>query len=78
MSDEQVVTLLEEIRDLQKEYLANQRLAIQNQQESLVRQNSALERSKISYIILIVILAFLGISFLGLLLSWLFGWLVRR
>lgn len=35
MSDEQVVKLLEEIRDLQKQNLENQKVAIANQQQSI-------------------------------------------
>ena len=85
MSDEQVVKLLEEIRDLQKAFLANQTAGLQNQQvslqhqqESMVRQKSALERSKISYIVLIVIVLFLGFTFFAPLLSWALSWIVRR
>jgi hypothetical protein len=46
MSDEQVIKLLEEIRDLQKSALENQKIAIANQQESIERQKSALENQK--------------------------------
>ena len=68
MSDEQVVKLLEEIRDLQKESLANQKVSLQNQQvslqnqqasrqnlqESIARQKKALQTNKIVYTVLIV------------------------
>lgn len=47
MADEQVVTLLEEIRDLQKEHLASYKEAVKNQQEGLDLQKRALRRQKI-------------------------------
>ncbi len=54
MADEKVITLLEEIRDLQKEHLANQKEALQS-------QKGALRRQKISMAIYILfMLALLG------------------
>jgi hypothetical protein len=38
MSDDQVVRLLEEIRDIQKENAANYKVALQNQQEAMAIQ----------------------------------------
>ena len=38
MADEQVIKLLEEIKDLQKDHLANQKEALQNQKGALRRQ----------------------------------------
>jgi cell division septal protein FtsQ len=38
MADEQVIKLLEEIKDLQKEHLENQKEALQNQKGALRRQ----------------------------------------
>jgi len=46
MSDDQVVRLLEEIRDIQKENAANYRVALQNQQEAVAIQKRAVQRSK--------------------------------
>ncbi len=54
MADEKVITLLEEIRDLQKEHLVNQKEALQN-------QKGALRRQKISVAIYVLfMLALLG------------------
>lgn len=47
MADDQTVKLLEEIRDLQKEFLANQKVALQNQQASMALQNRVVQRNKI-------------------------------
>jgi sec-independent protein translocase protein TatA len=46
MSDEQVIKLLEEIRDLQKEQLANYKHAIENQHQAIEVQKQAVERQK--------------------------------
>lgn len=40
MNDEKVYTLLEEIRDLQKEQVENYKIALKNQQEVLARQKN--------------------------------------
>jgi uncharacterized membrane protein (DUF106 family) len=80
-----VVKLLEEIRDLQKEFLANQKASLenqqaslQNQQASIARQQAALQRSKVSQIVLIIVLLFLGVSFFVPVMGWLFSWILRR
>jgi ABC-type antimicrobial peptide transport system permease subunit len=85
MGDEQVIKILEEIRDLQKEFLANQKVSLQNQQvslqnqqESMARGKKAMERSKVSYIVLIVLVLYLGAMFCIPLASWLLSWIVRR
>jgi fatty acid desaturase len=46
MPDEQVIKLLEEIRDLQKQQIENSRLAIANQQQAIETQKQAVRRSR--------------------------------
>jgi fatty acid desaturase len=46
MADEQVIKLLEEIRDLQKQYLENYKIALSNQQQALETQRQAVRRSR--------------------------------
>jgi hypothetical protein len=70
MADDQTVKLLEEIRDLQKEFLANQKVALQNQQESMAIQKRVVQRHKILYVALAGLFVFLGLSFVAPLLSW--------
>jgi len=55
MADEQVVKLLEEIRDLQKLHVENYKDALKNQQESIDLQRQAIRRQRIALMILIVI-----------------------
>jgi hypothetical protein len=64
MADEQVIKLLEEIRDLQKLHVENYKDALKNQQESIDIQRRAVRRQKITVSIFLV--------FLGLLLIFLF------
>ena len=60
MAEEQVIKLLEEIRDLQKLHVENYRDAIKNQQESIDIQKRALRRQKITLLgIGLLLLAFL-------------------
>jgi hypothetical protein len=65
MADEQVIKLLEEIRDLQKLHLENYKDALKNQQESIEMQKKSLRRQRIN-------LVFLGLFLLTLLvfLAW--------
>jgi hypothetical protein len=70
MADDQTVKLLEEIRDLHKEFLANQKVALQNQQESMAIQKRVVQRHKILYVALAGMFAFLGLSYVVPLLSW--------
>ncbi len=44
MGDEQVIKLLEEIRDLQKQHIENHKLALANQQQALETQKQAMRR----------------------------------
>jgi 2-iminoacetate synthase ThiH len=41
MADEQIIRLLAEIRELQKEHLAHYKIALQNQQEAMATQKRA-------------------------------------
>jgi hypothetical protein len=60
VSDEQVIKLLEEIRDLQKLHIENYKDALKNQQESIEVQKQALRRQKTTTLVLGgVLLAFL-------------------
>ena len=61
MADEQVIKILEEIRDLQKEHLASYKEAVKNQQEGLDLQKRALRRQKITMAVYVLfMLALLG------------------
>ena len=61
MADEQVVKLLEEIRDLQKLHVENYKDALKNQQESMEIQRQAVRRQKINLLVIgIVLIIFLG------------------
>ena len=66
MADEQVIKLLEEIRDLQKAHVENYKEALKNQQESIVMNKRAFRRQKITSLvlggILVLFLAFLAWS----------------
>ncbi len=57
MFDEQVVKLLEEIRDLQKLHVENYKDAIKNQQEAIELQKKAMRRQRMMLVALIVFLA---------------------
>ena len=46
MADEQVIKLLEEIRDLQKQHLENYKIALSNQQQALETQRQAVRRTR--------------------------------
>jgi Mg2+/citrate symporter len=56
MAEEQVIKLLEEIRDLQKLDLENSKEALKNQQESIRFQKRALRRQKLYYFIALGVL----------------------
>ncbi len=57
MAEEQVIRLLEEIRDLQKLHVENYKDALKNQQEAIDLQKSAVKRQKITLFVLGVLLA---------------------
>jgi CHASE3 domain sensor protein len=60
MAEEQVIKLLEEIRDLQKLQVENYKDALKNQQESIKIQKQAVRRQKITLIVIgLLLLGFL-------------------
>ena len=60
MADEQIIRLLEEIRDLQKAHVENYKDALKNQRESIEIQNRAMRRQRLTTVtILVVLIAFL-------------------
>lgn len=61
MADEQVIKLLEEIRDLQKLHVENYKDALKNQQESIEIQKRALRRQKATLIVCVVLLVALWV-----------------
>lgn len=63
MAEEQVIKLLEEIRDLQKLHVENYKDAIKNQQESIELQRRAVRRQRIS----LLVFGFLLFAFLAIL-----------
>jgi predicted nucleic acid-binding Zn ribbon protein len=67
MADEQIVRLLEEIRDLQKQHMENYKLALANQQKALDTQKQALRRTK-------VLLVAIGAVIIAIVLLPIFGW----
>ena len=78
MSDDQVVRLLEEIRDIQKENAANYKVALQNQQEAMAIRKRGVRRSQAAFVGLVVLFIFLGGTYLVSLLSWFFTWTLRH
>jgi hypothetical protein len=78
MSDDQVVRLLEEIRDVQKENAANYKVALQNQQEAMAMQKRGVQRSKAAFVGLVGVFIFLGGTYLVSLLSWFFHGTLRH
>ena len=67
MADDQIITLLGEIRDLQKQHVENYKLALHNQQQSIEIQKNAVRRSR-------VLLAIVGFFVVALYLLPLFWW----
>ena len=60
MADEQIVKLLEEIRDLQKLHVENYKDALKNQKESIEIQQRAMRRQRITTIVTgVLLLSFL-------------------
>ncbi len=59
-TDEQVIKLLEEIRDLQKLHVENYKEAVRNQEQSIALQQKAMRRQRITTIVMaVLLLAFL-------------------
>ena len=62
MADEQVVKLLEEIRDLQRLHVENYKEALKNQQESIDIQKQYARRQRMSLLVIgILLLVCIGI-----------------
>jgi hypothetical protein len=51
MADEQLIKLLEEMRDLQKQHLDHYKIALSNQQQALENQKGAVKRARIMLLI---------------------------
>ena len=66
MADEQVIKLLEEIRDPQKLHIEKYKDALRNQEESIDINKRAIRRQKITSLVLGLIL----VAFLALLAWW--------
>ena len=66
MSDDQIIALLTEIRDLQKQNTENYKIALQNQRESIEFQRSFAARQKkvVLVVIIVVIATFTILAFL--------------
>jgi hypothetical protein len=66
MSEDQIIALLTEIRDLQKQNTENYKIALQNQRESIEFQRSfaARQRKVVFLVIAIVIVTFTIMAFL--------------
>ncbi|PYX51112.1 MAG: hypothetical protein DMG79_04170 [Acidobacteria bacterium] len=61
MTEEVVIKLLEEIRDLQKLHVENYKNALKNQQESIEIQRRAMRRQRINLLVIgVVLVVFLG------------------
>ena len=61
MSDDRVIQLLEEIRDLNKAYMVKYDQAVNNQNESIKMQRSAMRRGTIALAILAAFLLILAL-----------------
>jgi hypothetical protein len=62
VAEEQVIKLLQEIRDLQKLHVENYKDALKNQQEAIELQRQAVRRQKITLLIVgLLLFAFLTI-----------------
>jgi hypothetical protein len=56
MAEQDVVQLLEQIRDLQKQHVENYKDALRNQEASLVLQRAAVRRQRIMLFVLAIFL----------------------
>jgi hypothetical protein len=55
VADEQLIKLLEEIRDLQKAHVASYKEAVKNQQEAITVQKGSIRRQKITQLVIVVV-----------------------
>jgi len=79
MADEQVIKLLEEIRDQQKRHLELYQVALSNQQQALETQKQAVRRSRTLLVaigVIVVALYMLPMAWWGL--SWTLRCALRR
>ncbi len=67
MSDEHVIQLLQEIRDLQKQQIENSRLALSNQQQAIAIQQQSVRRAR-------TILLMVGVIVVAIYLVPVFWW----
>jgi fatty acid desaturase len=67
MSEDQIITLLSEIRDLQKQHLENYKIALSNQQQALETQKQSVRRAR-------TLLVAVGVVVLALYLLPMFWW----
>ena len=74
MSDEKVIILLQEIRDLQKQQIENSKVALSNQQQAIATQQRAVRRART--LLLIVGAIVLALYFLPM-FWWGLGWGLR-
>ncbi|PYX76778.1 MAG: hypothetical protein DMG72_04005 [Acidobacteria bacterium] len=74
MPEEQIIAVLSEIRDLQKQHIENYKLALSNQQQALETQKQAVHRAKTLLVIVGVIV--LAIYLLPV-VWWALGWGLR-
>jgi hypothetical protein len=66
MGDDQIIKLLEEIRDLHKLHIGKYEVAVRNQQEAIDMQRSSVRRTKIIQLVFVLLLAGLvGLLALG-------------
>lgn len=70
MADEQVLKLLEEIRDLQKQQIENSKLALANQQQAIAVQKQSVQRAR-------VLLMVVGAIVVAIYLVPMFWWALR-
>jgi hypothetical protein len=79
MADENVIRLLQEIRDLQKQHMENYKVALANQQLAIETQKQAVRRSRITLMIIgLIVVALYGLPMFWWSLSWGLRCLSRR
>ncbi len=71
MPEEQIIAVLSEIRDLQKQHIENYKLALSNQQQALETQKQAVHRAKTLLVIVgVIVLAIYLLPVVWLALGW--------
>jgi fatty acid desaturase len=74
MSDEQVIILLQEIRDLQKQQIENSKVALSNQQQAIATQQRTVRRART---LLLIVGAIVLALYLLPMFWWGLGWGLR-